>query len=47
MALKNTFHMGRARSEPPEAAKTCPPELNNMAGLGRPGDLAAALPNAR
>jgi len=36
---------GRARSEPSEAEETCRP-IDNAAGLGRRGDLDAALPQA-
>ncbi len=39
-----TGEMGRAWSEPPKAAETCRSQPNNAAGLGRRGDLDAALP---
>ena len=43
---ENVRQKGRARSERPEAAETCRPALNDKAGLGRCGDLDAALQHA-
>ena len=43
VVTQNACQEGRAWSEPPKAAETCRPELNNMAGLGRRGNLDAAV----
>ncbi len=44
---KNVCEDGRARSEPPKVAQICRSWLQNMADLGRHGDLGTALPTGR